>query len=88
MSKPQHAAGKTDRHITQNAQHIATRRKQARRVGYLERSNTHNVDKRWGNLSTSWGLVSLLVSSTVSPFVLRDSFLPEGRPQPPSSRYN
>ena len=79
---------KSGRHVTRNAQRIATRRKQARRVGCFEPSSTHNVDKRWGNLSTSWGLISLLVSSIVSPFVLRGGFLPEGRPQLASSRYN
>ena len=46
MSKTQHAAGKTDLHLTHDAQRIATKRKQARRVGYLEPSSTHNVDKR------------------------------------------
>ena len=79
---------KSDLHATQDVQRIATRRKKARRVGCLEPSNTHNVDKRWGNLSTSWGLISLFVSSTVPPFVLLGSFLPEGRPHSLSSRYN
>ena len=40
--------GKSDLHLTHDAQRIATKRKQARRVGYLEPSSTHNVGKRWG----------------------------------------